>query len=257
MSKRLKRFLGIYILGAVLVSICSMLYFFYKSNTVFASIFVVTFIISYLMPLWFRLFLKTKTCHGKYRKQLLDFAKLHGFTLKDIYIRESNRSNACSFGLFNNKVVTFNSLTMEKHPYEEIEGVMAHELGHHANLGIYIYTSIVGVLLISLSLVNVGLLSYFGESPIYLLLICLITSALILPFVLMISRFMEHQADLYAVKILKDPSSLGRFLERMLKFEEQTGDKWPKSPSPILRFFLFHPWIYDRITLSKRTKIKL
>lgn len=203
------------------------------------------------MPLWFKLFLKTKPYYGKYRGQLLEFARKQGIFLNNIYIKGSNRSNACSFGLWNNKAVTFNSLTLEKHPYEEIEGVMAHELGHHANFGIYIYTIIVAVLLTLLSLTNFVIYSFFGVNLIQFFIICLATSTLALPIVFMISRFMEGLADKYAVKILKDPSTLGDFLERMLKYEEEAGETWPKNPTFLIRVFLTHPWIYDRIKLTK------
>ena len=203
------------------------------------------------MSIWFGLLLKTKPYIGQYRQQLLDFAKKQGFQLENIYIRDSKHSNACAFGLWNKKSVVFNSFTLENHPWDEIEGCMAHELGHHANNGIYIYTIIVSIILIVISWVNVMIYSSFNQNLFSFFLVCVATSALLLPFISFFSRTMEGRADDYAKKALKDPSSLGRFFERLIENEKKLGESIPKNPSMFTKIFFTHTWFYDRITLMK------
>ena len=203
------------------------------------------------MSLWFRLFLKTRPYIGEYRQQLLNFSKNLGFQLENIYVRDSKHSNAFAFGLWNKKCVTFNSFTLENHPWDEIEGCMAHELGHHVNNGIYIYTALVSIILIVMSWINVTIYLSFHQNLFSLFLICVTTSALLLPFISFFSRTMERQADNYAKKTLKDSSSFGRFLERMIENEKKLGESIPKNPDLFTKIFFTHPWFYDRIMLMK------
>ena len=251
MKTILKIVLTIYLFSTILVSLFSFIYLHFQTNVVFLAIIILAFFTSYLMSVWFRLLLKTKPYHGQYREQLLGFAKKHGFQLENIYVRDSKHSNACAFGLWNKKYITFNSFTLENHPWDEIEGVMAHELGHHANKGIYIYTTLASTILIVMSWINVAIYLYFNQDLTSLFLICIATSVFLLPVILFTSRTMEGFADKYAKKILKDPSSLGRFFERMLENEKKLGEKVPKNPAWFIKIFFTHPWFDDRIKLMK------
>ncbi len=251
MNKRLKRVLVIFGVGVLFIASASFSYFYFRSYLVFFIIVILSFVISYLMPLWFRLFLKTHSYTGKYKEPLLSYAKKHNVRLRNIFAMKSKRSNACAFSFLNNKTVCYNINTLDNHPWDEIEGVMAHELGHHANYDIYFYTATVALILILSSLVNVTFYSFLPQNLLYLLLISIITSTLLLPIVLAISRWREGMADTYAKRILDEPAKLARFLERMLIYEEKAGEKVSKNLTFVHAVFLTHPWVYNRIRYLK------
>lgn len=251
MDKRVKRILSIYGIEVLLVASATFSYFYFHSDIVFFAIIVLSFLISYLMPLWFRLFLKARPYKGKYKEQLLSYADKHNVDLRNLFAMQSKRSNACAFSFLNNKTVCYNSNTLDNHPWDEIEGVMAHELGHHANKDIYFYTATIAVILILSSLTNIIVYSFLPQNLFYLLIVSIITSTILLPIVLAISRWREGMADTYAKKILDEPAKLARFLERMLVYEEKAGEKISKHLSFVHAVFLTHPWVYDRIRYLK------
>lgn len=247
MSTITKIVLGIYLFSTFLITLFSEIHLYFQSNFVFLIILILTFLVSYSMPIWLRLLLKAKSYSGEYRKQLLDFSKERGFQLEHIYIVDNKHSNAFTCGLWNKKSVFFNSFTLEKHPWDEIEACMAHELGHHAHNGLYIYTILISTILIVMSFVNVLIYNFLSQNSFTLFLICLVTSALLLPVISFISRTMEGQADIYAKKTLKDPSSFGRFLERLVENEKKLGETVPENPPLFVQIFFTHPWFFDRI----------
>lgn len=251
MNRRLKRILIIYAFGTLLVLLSSFVYAYFKSNFVFLAIIALTFLVSYLMPLWFKLFLKAKTYKGKYRNQLLDYSNEHGLRLKDILLIKSKHSNACAFSFANNKTVCFNSNSIDNHPWEEIQGVMAHEIGHHKNGDIYLYTLIVAILLSVSSWISTRIYDLLFNNWYWLIVISLVMGALLLPLVLRISRWREGMADSYAKITLDKPVKLANFLERMLIYEEKLGERVPNKLSYLESIFLTHPWIFNRIKTLK------
>jgi len=130
---------------------------------------------------------------------------------------------------------------------------MAHELGHQVHGDITLYTSIVSVILVFSSILNVALFSYIKTHLVVLLFFCFLTAAIFLPIVLAISRWREGMADQYAYNALRDKTAFARFLERLLKYyEKENGVKVEKTTAPIVKLFLTHPFIYDRIRAFKR-----
>lgn len=208
------------------------------------------------MPLVFRLFLKARPYDGKYKENLLSYAREHGVNLRNLYSMPSKRSNASAFGFLNNKTVCFNTNTLEYHPWDEIQGVMAHELGHHVNGDIYFYTTVVALILITCSFVNSIVYSFFPQNFYYLLLISFIASTILLPIVLAISRWREGMADTYAKRILDESATLARFLERMIMYEEKAGEKISKNLPITHAIFFTHPWVFQRISYLKAGKAK-
>lgn len=203
------------------------------------------------MPLWFRLFLKARPYDGKYKDKLLSYARKHSVNLGNLYFIPSKRSNACTFSFLNNRTVCFTTNTLENHPWDEIQAVMAHELGHHVNGDIYLYTMVVALILILSSFVNSIVYSFFPQNFYYLLLISLIASTILLPIVLAISRWREGMADTYAKRILAEPAKLARFLERMIVYEEKAGEKISKNLTFANAIFLTHPSEFQRIRCLK------
>lgn len=249
--KKNRRFIKIgvgYLIGFLLLSFCTFFYFYFRNPLVLTGIIVLVFVASYLMPTWFKLFLKAKPYKGLYKKQLMKFSEQAKISIREIYVRKSARSNAFAASYWNNKSIIFNSSVLKKHPFDEIEAVMAHELGHHINRDIYLYTSIFAIVLSFVSWASVTGNLIFQTN---LWLSNFITSIILLPIILLVSRWREGLADSYAKRILGDPSTLARFFERLIDFERKDGVEISKDANFFSRIFLTHPWVYDRIRFLK------
>lgn len=246
--KKYKRILAVivgYALTSIFIILFSFLYSYFRNPLTPVGIFVLIFLLSYSMSFWLKTFLRLKPYYGEYRNELLSFSKENGILIKEIYVRKKNKSNAWVMGFGNSKSVTYNSNIFEKHPYDEIRAVSAHELGHHKNGDPLLYTLIIAFILPAVSWFNAS----YNEPN--LILYSLVISAVILLIILFISRQREKQADLCAKRILNEPAALARFLERVVAFEEQDGTKIPKNPNFLYKIFLTHPWIYERIKYLK------
>ncbi len=245
MKKLIKIVLGIYLAELVIIMVSGFSFYYFHLTLVIIPI--LSLIISYLMPLWFRLFLKAKVYHGKYRDQLLKLANKHKVMLRDIYEINSKRSNGCTMGLANNKVVCINSNVFNKHPWDEIEGVMVHEFGHQVNNDIFLYTIFIACLLIVSTLVSWYASLLFPDRMVGLVLSQVAISLILLPIILAISRWREGLADIYVKKTLDDPSKLVRFFERMISFEEKDTQELINNPTFIAKILFSHPWLTDRV----------
>ena len=252
MHFRLVRVLALYFIGATVISLSTYSFYYFRSPWVLLIIIGMTFTIAYLGPIWCRIFLKSKLYKGKYEKKLYSFTRNQEIKLQGIYSIDSTSSQAFTCGFARSKSVYYHSNILENHPYDEIEAVMAHELGHQAHGDIVLYTSIVASILVFSSILNVALFSYIQTHPLILLFFCLLTAAIFLPIVLAISRWREGMADQYAYDLLRDKTAFARFLEKLLKYyEKENGVKVGRTISPIARLFLTHPFIYDRIRTFK------
>jgi len=249
---RLVRVLVLYFVGAMLISLSTLSFYYLRTPWVLVIIIVVAFIFSYFGPLWYHLFLKSKSYKGKYEERLYFFTTSQKIKLQGIYTIESKSSQAFTCGFARSKSVFYHSNILKNHPYDEIEAVMAHELGHQAHDDITLYTSITAIVLVLSSMINVALFSYIKTSSLVLLFFCFLTTAISLPIVLAISRWREGMADQYAYDALRDKTAFARFLERLLKYyEKENGVKVEKTISWVARLFLTHPFIYDRIRAFK------
>jgi STE24 endopeptidase len=245
---RLARVLALYFIGATVISLSTFSFYYLRTPWVLFAIVIVAFTTSYFGPLWCHIVLKSKRYKGKYAEKLNSFARNQEIKLQGIYSIESTSSQAFTCGFGRSKSVFYHSNILENHSYDEIEAVMAHELGHQAHGDIVLYTSIVAIILVFSNILNVAIFSYIQMHLLVLLLFCLLTPAIFLPIVLAISRWREGMADQYAYDLLKDKTAFARFLERLLKYwEKENGVKGEKTISRVARLFLSHPFIYERI----------
>ena len=172
---------------------------------------------------------------------------------------KSRKANAALTGLGNTRRIILSDTLLAQFQDEEVEAVLAHELGHHVHRhmfqGIAIQggTTFLGFYLIHRTL---GWLSpHFGfQGPAdfaNLPLLALVTVALslvLLPAVNAHSRSMERQADAYALRAI---SSREAFISSMDKLAELNLDE--RRPHPWIEFiFHSHPSIEKRIALAQR-----
>jgi len=142
---------------------------------------------------------------------------------------------------------------------EEVEAVLAHELGHHVHRHIFQSIAIQGVAtVVGFYLIHRTLdwlsphfgfrgASDFANLPL-LALVTTVLSLLLLPAVNSYSRAMERQADTYALRAI---SSREPFITSMEKLAELNLAE--RQPSPWIEFvFHSHPSIQKRIAFAQK-----
>jgi len=191
-----------------------------------------------------------------------------GIPMPKLYIMHSPQINAFASGRNpENAVICVTTGMLEKLDKKEIEGVLAHELGHVANFDIRYMT---------LATVMVGLIAIISEMFLYSLwfrggsggnknivfILIGIAMAIIAPIVVRlvqfaISRKREFNADASAVKFTRYPQGLIGALEK-IKAENLPEKKVSKAVAPL--FFSnplkglssTHPPLEKRIEVLKR-----
>jgi STE24 endopeptidase len=172
---------------------------------------------------------------------------------------KSNKANAALMGLGNTRRIILSDTLLEKFKDEEVEAVLAHELGHHVHRHIIQSIAIqAGAIVAGFYLIHrvLDLLSpHFGfhgaadfaNLPL-LALVTTVLSLLLLPAVNSYSRAMERQADTYALKSIPSRES---FINSMEKLAELNLAE--RQPHPWIEFiFHSHPSIQKRIEFAHK-----
>jgi len=190
-----------------------------------------------------------------------------GIPMPKLYIMHSTNINAFASGRNpENAVICVTTGLLEKLDKKEIEGVLAHELGHVANFDIrYMTMATVMVGLISI-IAEMFLYSLWfrggGDSKNFVFILIGIALAIIAPIIVKlvqfaISRKREFNADASAVKFTRYPQGLIGALEK-IRAENHPEKKVSKAVAPL--FFSnplkgigsTHPPIEKRIEILKR-----
>ncbi len=189
-----------------------------------------------------------------------------GLTVENVYkfnmSKNTKKANAAFTGLGKTKRIILGDTLLENFSQEEIETVIAHEMGHYKkkhiikNIMISTISSFL-VLFIVAKLYSASLVMFNFSSPaeiaaipllaLWGMLIGLITT----PISNAISRKFEYEADSYAVHETKKPEI---FINTLNKLNEQNlGDK---EPHPFVEWFFYsHPSIKKRIEYISSIKI--
>ena len=204
-------------------------------------------------PLLMRFLWKTEPlAAGSALKQKLErLTKQSGAKHKDIVVWQTGSlliANAAVAGTLPwNRRIFLTDALLEYFTDEEIETVVAHELGHIRYKHIQTYMLFSFFYLLSYPffyiLVEEPLLTHFGESQI-LSALCSLTF-LIIYFVFIfryLSRRCEHQADLYAVTLTEKPEAFKTALMKLAVLNSA-----PKSIRRFFETFNTHPSIDRRI----------
>jgi STE24 endopeptidase len=196
------------------------------------------------------------------RERLTRLSERAGAKVRGVYewklSEKSKKANAALMGLGATRRIVLADTLLANYTDDEIEAVLAHELGHHVHR--HIAKSIVMQALISFFgfwVVKTMLRrSYpgwfsgqtdFANLPL-ILLVATVISLLLLPLLNAYSRFNERQADQYAWKAI---ASIGPFLSAMNKLAAQNmAERVPSRWVEIL--FHSHPSISKRIKAAER-----
>ena len=197
------------------------------------------------------------------RKRLVLLGERAGTRVRGVYkwklSEKSKKANAALTGLGATRRIILADTLLDNYSDDEIEAVLAHELGHHVHR--HIFKSILvqaGITLFGFWLVSEILryavdrwnmfetMSDFANLPL-LVLVSTVLSFLLMPALNAYSRFNERQADRYCFQSVAGVES---FISAMTKLADQNLAE--KTPSRWVEwFFHSHPAIAKRIAAAQ------
>jgi STE24 endopeptidase len=196
------------------------------------------------------------------RRRLVQLSEQAGTRVRGVYrwklSEKSKKANAALTGLGRTRRIILADTLLDNYAPEEVEAVLAHELGHHVHR--HILKSILvqaGITLLGFWVANQVLhyavdrhwfeeLSDFANLPL-LALTATALSLLLMPALNAYSRFSERQADRYAFESI---ASVEPFISSMNKLAQQnlaerTPSKWVEM------IFHSHPSISKRVAAAE------
>jgi STE24 endopeptidase len=197
------------------------------------------------------------------RRRLVVLSERAGTRVRGIYrwklSEKSKKANAALTGLGNTRRIILADTLLDNYTPDEIEAVLAHELGHH------VHKHIVKSIFVQATITFFGFwaanwvlhyavdqhmfeqLSDFANLPL-LALVSVVLSFLLMPALNAYSRFNERQADRYA---FESTESVEPFISSMNKLAEQNLAE--RSPSKWVEwFFHSHPSISRRLAAAEQ-----
>jgi Zn-dependent protease with chaperone function len=197
---------------------------------------------------------------------LADEANIPADQVYEVNMSEkTNTLNAYVTGLGSNKRIVLWDTTLKKLDKSEILFIMAHEMGHYVmrhvyfGLGGYLLMSLAGLYLIDkmyrwLARRYRTMLHIDGKHDLaalpLLLSIVAILSFLSSPFNNSVSRFMERQADQYAIELTEDKETGIRTFQELSK----SGLSQVNPPILVKIFRYGHPTMLERIQMLESDK---
>src|SRR5579872_4865182 len=197
------------------------------------------------------------------KSRLVKLGERAGTRIRGVYrwklSEKSKKANAALTGLGNTRRIILADTLLDNYTPDEIESVLAHELGHHVHRHIF------KIILVQAAITFVGFwaanwtlhyavdhhmfeeLSDFANLPL-LALVSVVLGFLLMPALNAYSRFNERQADRYAFESI---TSVEPFVSSMNKLAQQnlaerTPSKWVEW------FFHSHPSISRRLAAAER-----
>jgi STE24 endopeptidase len=198
------------------------------------------------------------------RNRLVKLSERAGTRVRGVYewklSEKSKKANAALTGLGNTRRIILADTLLQNYSHDEIEAVLAHELGHH------VHGHILKSILLQMVVTFAGfwaanevlryatyqahmfdLLSDFANLPL-LALVSAALSLILLPAMNAYSRYNERQADRYCWKSVPNVEP---FITAMDKLSAQNLSE--KSPSRLIEvLFHSHPSVSRRIAAARR-----
>ena len=267
---------------ALLVSLVigvPILLFFYYSLLTFNGLWwlpfaIVLFIVSvilarivpvFIMPLFYKI---SPIDDDELKERINKLAVEAGIKVENVYkfdmSKNTKKANAAFTGIGKSKRILLGDTLLDSYSEDEIETVIAHELGHYKKKHI-IKNIVIGTASSFLTLFLIALfyklsLNWFGFEKIQeiaalpiLTLWGMLIGLIQTPITNVISRKYEYEADEYAVESTRKPGAFMSTLERLT--EQNFGDK---NPHPFVEWFFYsHPSIKKRIDAVKNAALRL
>src|SRR6266849_8476754 len=197
------------------------------------------------------------------KRRLIVLSERAGTRVRGVYkwhlSEKSKKANAALTGLGATRRIILADTLLDNYSDDEIEAVLAHELGHHVHRHILKSIAVqAGITLLGFWAANAVLhyaidqrhmfetLSDFANLPL-LALVSTFLSFLLMPLLNAYSRYNERQADRYCFRSI---ASVGPFISSMNKLADQNLAE--RSPSKWVEwFFHSHPPISKRVAAAE------
>jgi STE24 endopeptidase len=254
--------------GIMLEAIYTVLRAYPDTWWIWASIILLVFsvLLANLAPvLLFPIFYKFKPLDEEYQdlaQRLTRLFERAGTRVKGVYkfdmSSRTKSANAALTGLGNTRRIILGDTLLSEFSADEIETVMAHELGHHVNkdiplsIAVETVSTVVGLFLSSLVLKwGVAQFGFSGVGDIAALpLFMLVMGAyglLTMPLTNGFSRWRERLADRYALESTHNPQAFAAAMTRLANQNLAEVD-----PEPWVEFLLYsHPALEKRIKMAE------
>ncbi|MDP6667330.1 MAG: M48 family metallopeptidase [Dehalococcoidia bacterium] len=213
----------------------------------------------FLMPLFYKF---EPIPEGELKDRLFALADTIGTQVRGVYVwhlgDKSAKANAAVTGWGRTRRIIISDTLIDSNTPEEIEVVMAHELGHHVRKDVWKMMFVQTVLMfVSFFVIDLALVAWTGSLDLrgiddiaglpLVLIVGIGVSLVALPVANWLSRKAETAADLYALDLtgMRD-----QFVSAMNKLGDQNLSQ--KRPNPVVEFiFHSHPSIQHRIDNAK------
>ncbi|MDG0867881.1 M48 family metallopeptidase [Candidatus Lucifugimonas marina] len=212
-----------------------------------------------LLPLFYKF---EPIPEGELKDRLFALADKIGTHVQGVYVwhlgDKTSKANAAVTGWGRTRRIIISDTLIDSNSIEEIEVVMAHELGHHVRWDVWKMLAVSTVLIfISFFVIDLALTAWIGSLGLrgiddiaglpLVLIVGAGVSLIALPISNWLSRKAETAADLYALNLtgMRD-----EFISAMDKLGDQNLSQ--KKPNPVVEFiFHSHPSIQRRIDNAK------
>ena len=224
-------------------------------------LFVVSVILARIVPVFILpLFYKvTPIENEELKNRITKLAEDAGIKVENVYkfdmSKNTKKANAAFTGIGKSKRILLGDTLLEKYSDDEIETVIAHELGHYKRKHI-IKNIIIGTVSSFLTLFLISYfyqlsLKWFGFSEItkiaalpLLSLWAMLIGLIQTPLSNLLSRKFEYEADEYAITSTGKADAFKATLEKLT--EQNLGDK---EPHPFVEWYFYsHPSIKNRLS---------
>ena len=200
------------------------------------------------------------------KRRIEALANRFGIKIQNVYSlnlsKTTKKANAAFTGFGKTKRVILGDTLLDSFNHDEIETVLAHELGHYKHwdvwkqFGFGVVLSFIGFWL-AFQLLNhfSASLGYAGPADVrsfpLLCLVFFVFGLIMSPAGNAFSRYAERKADRFALDVTKDKIS---FIGAMQKLS-QTNLADP-NPHPLIEFFLYdHPAVGKRIQMAQNYQV--
>jgi STE24 endopeptidase len=193
------------------------------------------------------------------KERIVKLGSVAGMKVENVFkfdmSKNTKKANAAFTGLGKSKRILLGDTLLENFTHDEIETVIAHELGHYKKKHIIknIFTGTVisfltFFLIAQLYFISLGWFGFNSITQISALPILILWASIIgiiaEPFTNFLSRKYEYEADEYAVISTGKPEAFINTLEKLT--DQNMGDR---EPHPLIEWFFYsHPSIKKRIS---------
>ncbi|HXG38661.1 MAG TPA: M48 family metallopeptidase [Bacteroidota bacterium] len=233
-------------------------------------LFVVSVVLARLAPTFiFPLFYRFKPLEdGEMKQRILKLCERVGMAVEGVFVfnlsKNTKKANAAFTGIGKSKRVILGDTLVANFTDEEVETVVAHELGHFklkhiwvmmivgtvsTFLGLFLTAQLYHMSLVWFGFTSIDQLAALPLLSLWLGLYSLVTT----PISNAISRAHERQADRYAVELTSNAQAFTNALQKLAKVN--LADP---SPHPVIEFmFHSHPSIEKRVRFVQEVGRKL